>query len=96
VQDGVAVVSDTETLGQYTGLLDKNGTEIYEGDVLKGTHYMNGSWHRIIGKVVFSSPRFCIDGVGQYERIMRIDFDSSFEIIGNIYEHPNLLGGDES
>ncbi len=80
---------------QFTGLLDKNGKEIYEGDVLKGKlSYSNddgsdaGS-EETIGKVEW-------DRIGWYCRVT--DFynaPSNAEVIGNIYENPELLTSDK-
>lgn len=75
------------TIGQYTGLHDKNGKEIYEGDILKGTFYG------------FPMP--------EYDYVFQIYWDekekgfmasyfepSECEVIGNIYDNPELLGGE--
>lgn len=69
---------------QFTGLKDKNGQEIYEGDVVKSV-YGNGY-------IVFEYIGFAIKSIGSES----IDFEfPSFylnsEIIGNIYENPELL-----
>lgn len=64
-----------ETVGQYTGLKDKNGKEIYEGDKDEFgnvVEFVNGSW--------------CLNG----DRPLCI-FINSFEIAGNIYEQPELI-----
>jgi uncharacterized phage protein (TIGR01671 family) len=75
---------------QYTGLKDKNGKEIYEGDVVKGYWWEKGKSHRHIGRVDYVMNAFKVRGVKQY-----LGFDDglnpSYEIIGNIYENPELL-----
>ena len=80
-------------LMQYTGLKDKNGAEMYEGDVVKGSYYAgyNIGIKRIIGNVSWTSAAFKVSGVKQYEGTI-VGLDGSFEVIGNIYENPELLG----
>jgi uncharacterized phage protein (TIGR01671 family) len=71
-----AVEVDPETVGQYTGLKDKNGKEVYEGDILKGGIY----------KSFFVEWDFEENGWNITEYGAR-----SFEVIGNIYKNPELL-----
>lgn len=85
---------DCLVLMQYTGLKDKNGVEIYERDVVKCQAIFGGKLKRFIGFVTFDVLNCCasIDGVKEYEgkqeflhRALRL------EVIGNIYENPELL-----
>lgn len=68
---------------QFTGLLDKNGKEIYESDILFADRKTNK-----IGKVIFDGGCFCID-FGDDSNF--IATKNGFEIIGNIHENPELL-----
>ena len=81
-----------ETVGQYTGLTDKNGTKIFEGDIIK--HYCdNTDKSRFdIGVILFD------DKVCQFKRNSRvktryynIHFECEYEVIGNIHDNPELL-----
>ena len=81
---------DPETVGQYTGLRDKNGVKIYEGDIVKGYYYINGVKKRIVGRVVFGYNGWNISGVGHYVRDTII-LTSACEVIGMIHDNPELL-----
>lgn len=83
IGDGVEVHS--ESVGQFTGLKDKNGKEIYEGDILKSSPYS-------IGAVLFRNGVFLSEENRDGEPFYYPAFHFSIsEIIGNIYENPELL-----
>ena len=69
-------------LMQYTGLKDKNGKEIYEGDILDTTQ--SGKC-----KVVFTEGCFFMDFIHSRFPICTNDYE--IEVIGNIHENPELL-----
>ena len=79
---------DGEILMQFTGLTDKNGKEIYEGDIVDVDDYSNGAYFGI------NQPRKRI--TIQYQDLsvgigFHILHKNNAEIIGNIYENPELL-----
>jgi uncharacterized phage protein (TIGR01671 family) len=78
-------------LMQYTGLRDKNGKEIYEGDIVKIT----GSKEIDIGKVIYEYNGFIVDVMNMDRFYGRVHLLEKFtEVIGNIYEDSELLGGE--
>ena len=87
---------DDYILMQYTGLKDKNGVEIYAGDLINLGEDNNCL---IVGKVVYNEsdfgvPCYCIeDKEGSFQPFFaKDDFTKTwFEVIGNIYENHELL-----
>lgn len=91
------IAVEDNTVGQSTGLLDKNGKEIYEGDILEYTKY---DWTRILlveykfgafgytyldeFHALSGNPNFSFGTFGE---------DADFEIVGNIHDNPELLKG---
>ena len=86
-------IYNNRILMQYTGLKDKNGKEIYEGDVVKVSEEYGG--HAYSPLVVdFKDSCFVlrrINYMSDYNPMFKYDFTQVYEIIGNIYENPELL-----
>ena len=86
---------EIDTVGQYTGLTDKNGKKIFEGDIgrYKQTDGVKSNGKLIIctGAVVYNekTASFAVDG--KYFDYFPI---KDFEVIGNIHDNPELLKGE--
>ena len=80
---------------QSTGLLDKNGKEIFEGDIITdGEDVSDIKRHPTLGFYTVDNGRetFVSDGVDvEYFEEYAEEFSETIEIIGNIYENPELL-----
>ena len=90
-------VVDPSTVGQYTGLTDKNGKKIFEGDIVKDEQA------QMLGKVVYATAADGFDGMAGF---MVDDIDDGLqnyngfwhlvEVIGNIHDNPELLEGESN
>lgn len=93
----IEFIVDGETVGQFTGLLDKNDKEIYEGDIItvKGRYPRVVLWDKMMWALmpteyyhdeVFWVMNLQHPGVDWWE-----EFADEFEIIGNIHDNPSLI-----
>ena len=92
-QSGCAIVVNKSTICQYTGLKDKNGTKIWENDIVRHEDLSNGRYIFIEQPMKNSSIVFNrneskferSDGRGLYKSNTRL------EVVGNIFDNPELL-----
>lgn len=79
---------DPETIGQYTGIVDKYGMKIFEGDIV-WNDYDNDKgkveWDNDMAKFIITFSTFTID----FDNI----YGDELDVIGNVYDNPELLKG---
>lgn len=82
---------DPETVCQYTGLKDKNGKRIWENDIVR----IENSMDEGIGNIEFYGGMWYVDGEpsNSLHDIVEYD-DGELEVIGNIFDTPELLKGE--
>lgn len=95
---------EEDTICQYTELTDKNGKKIFEGDILRGFQYpfCHDGEYNYYAEIIFANcsfmtytrknPSSCVRGISDGNtELMECWVSEDWEVIGNIYDNPELL-----
>ena len=96
LQDGVINSAvNPETVGQYTGLTDKDGKKIFEGDILLSRYedkVEDSGYGSIYNEVAFTNGSFGMIGENTGDIIPFSEYPVTEEVVvGNIYDNPSLI-----
>ena len=85
---------DPDTVGQFTGLTDRNGAKIFEGDIIEYTDGCN-DW---LGAVKYDGDdaQFVVRFIGGDVESFDNLYSGDCEVLGNIYDSPELFDGGET
>ena len=78
---------DPDTVGQYTGLTDKNGKRIFEGDVVKAADTDDPD---LVGEIVLNMFSWLVSGSNWSDSLFRANEVHALEVIGNVHDNPEL------
>ena len=81
-----------ETVGQYTGLTDKNGKKIFEGDIVRHYNNQDDPEKFDVGCIYFDVANYCfVRNSGHYTGPFKLSGECIYEVIGNVTDNPELL-----
>lgn len=82
---------DPETVEQYTGIEDRNGKKIFEGDIVKHYNHYSDPERFEIG-LIYWEPKECRFVRTSNPGHVNIEKSCIYEVIGNRYDNPELMG----
>jgi uncharacterized phage protein (TIGR01671 family) len=93
---GCAIIEDyfekydvkPDAVGQYTGLTDKNGKRIFEGDIVKAADTDDPD---LVGEIVLNMCSWLVSGSNWSDSLFRANEVHALEVIGNVHDNPELI-----